>query len=131
MPIYAYRCERCGHSQDVIQKFSDAPLKICTACGADAFAKQLTAPSFQLKGSGWYVTDFRDNGKPKGGKATDGKVTDGKADPASAPATEAGAGTGAASAVAGTEAKAADPKPSSSSGAAASGAASTSTAAAD
>ncbi|MFZ4757049.1 MAG: FmdB family zinc ribbon protein [Burkholderiaceae bacterium] len=63
MPIYAYRCESCGHEKDVIQKFSDTPLSICPSCGADAFRKQLTAPSFQLKGSGWYVTDFRDNGK--------------------------------------------------------------------
>ena len=63
MPIYAYRCEACGHAKDVIQKFSDAPLTTCPECGADAFRKQLTAPAFQLKGSGWYVTDFRDNGK--------------------------------------------------------------------
>jgi putative FmdB family regulatory protein len=63
MPIYAYRCESCGHAKDAIQKFSDAPLTICPSCGADAFRKQLSAPSFQLKGSGWYVTDFRDNGK--------------------------------------------------------------------
>jgi putative FmdB family regulatory protein len=63
MPIYAYRCEACGHAKDVIQKFSDAPLTACPECGADAFRKQLTAPAFQLKGSGWYVTDFRDNGK--------------------------------------------------------------------
>jgi putative FmdB family regulatory protein len=63
MPIYAYRCERCGHTKDVIQKFSDTPLSLCPECGADAFRKQLTAPSFQLKGSGWYVTDFRDSGK--------------------------------------------------------------------
>jgi len=65
MPIYAYRCDSCGHAKDVIQKFSDTPLSVCPECGADAFRKQLTAPSFQLKGSGWYVTDFRD----KGGKA--------------------------------------------------------------
>ena len=63
MPIYAYRCEACGHAKDVIQKFSDAPHTVCPECGADAFRKQLTAPAFQLKGSGWYVTDFRDNGK--------------------------------------------------------------------
>jgi putative FmdB family regulatory protein len=63
MPIYAYRCDSCGHAKDVIQKFSDAPLTTCPECGADAFRKQLTAPAFQLKGSGWYVTDFRDNGK--------------------------------------------------------------------
>jgi putative FmdB family regulatory protein len=68
MPIYAYRCETCGHEKDVIQKFSDAPLTVCPACGAEAFRKQLTAPAFQLKGSGWYVTDFRDNGKSKAAK---------------------------------------------------------------
>jgi putative FmdB family regulatory protein len=73
MPIYAYRCASCGHDKDVIQKFSDAPLTLCPVCGADAFRKQLTAPSFQLKGSGWYVTDFRDQGKSKGGKADGGK----------------------------------------------------------
>jgi len=66
MPIYAYRCEACGHAKDVIQKFSDTPLSICPECGADAFRKQLSAPSFQLKGSGWYVTDFRDTGKKAG-----------------------------------------------------------------
>lgn len=59
MPIYAYRCESCGHAKDVLQKMSDAPLTACPACGADTFKKQLTAAGFQLKGSGWYVTDFR------------------------------------------------------------------------
>jgi putative FmdB family regulatory protein len=59
MPIYAYRCESCGHSKDVLQKISDAPLTVCPQCGADAFKKQVTAAGFQLKGSGWYVTDFR------------------------------------------------------------------------
>ena len=73
MPIYAYRCASCGHDKDVIQKFSDAPLTLCPVCGADAFRKQLTAPSFQLKGSGWYVTDFRDQGKSKPGKSDAGK----------------------------------------------------------
>jgi putative FmdB family regulatory protein len=61
MPIYAYKCESCGHSKDVLQKMSDAPLTDCPQCGAVAFKKQLTAAGFQLKGSGWYVTDFRDN----------------------------------------------------------------------
>ncbi|TAL20179.1 MAG: zinc ribbon domain-containing protein [Aquabacterium sp.] len=59
MPIYAYRCEACGHAKDVLQKMSDVPLSICPSCGADAFRKQVTAAGFQLKGSGWYVTDFR------------------------------------------------------------------------
>jgi putative FmdB family regulatory protein len=59
MPIYAYRCGACGHSRDVLQKMSDAPLTTCPACGAEQFAKQVTAAGFQLKGSGWYATDFR------------------------------------------------------------------------
>ena len=72
MPIYAYKCESCGHSKDVLQKMSDAPLVDCPACGAPAFKKQLTAAGFQLKGSGWYVTDFRD-GKGGSDKAKDGE----------------------------------------------------------
>jgi len=59
MPIYAYRCTACGHAQDVLQKISDPVLTVCPACGAASYAKQLTAAGFQLKGSGWYVTDFR------------------------------------------------------------------------
>lgn len=59
MPIYAYKCESCGYAKDVLQKLSDAPLSDCPQCGAPSFRKQLTAASFQLKGSGWYVTDFR------------------------------------------------------------------------
>jgi len=59
MPIYAYRCESCGFDKDVLQKISDAPLTQCPNCGADTFRKQVTAAGFQLKGSGWYVTDFR------------------------------------------------------------------------
>ncbi|MEO7851188.1 MAG: zinc ribbon domain-containing protein [Rubrivivax sp.] len=59
MPIYAYKCESCGHRQDALQKISDPPLSVCPACGAAAYVKQVTAAGFQLKGSGWYVTDFR------------------------------------------------------------------------
>lgn len=62
MPIYAYRCEACGFEKDVLQKLSDAPLTQCPACGQASFAKQVTAAGFQLKGSGWYVTDFRGGG---------------------------------------------------------------------
>ncbi|MCF8204632.1 MAG: zinc ribbon domain-containing protein [Methylotenera sp.] len=68
MPIYAYRCSACGHAKDVLQKLSDAPLTTCPACGAEAFGKQVTAAGFQLKGSGWYVTDFR--GGSSGAAAT-------------------------------------------------------------
>jgi len=59
MPIYAYRCDSCGHAKDVLQKISDPLLTVCPACSAESFKKQVTAAGFQLKGSGWYVTDFR------------------------------------------------------------------------
>ena len=59
MPIYAYKCGSCGHAKDVLQKMSDPLLTVCPACGEAAFSKQVTAAGFQLKGSGWYVTDFR------------------------------------------------------------------------
>jgi len=62
MPIYEYRCAACGHQEDHLQKLADAPLTKCPACGKKKYAKQLTAAGFQLKGSGWYATDF------KGGK---------------------------------------------------------------
>ena len=91
MPIYAYKCESCGHAKDVLQKMSDAPLVDCPACGAPTFKKQLTAAGFQLKGSGWYVTDFRDGkgGANSGGdKANDGEKSkeSGSAEKADAPA---------------------------------------------
>jgi putative FmdB family regulatory protein len=71
MPIYAYRCESCGHAKDVLQKISDPLLTMCPACGAEQFKKQVTSAGFQLKGSGWYVTDFRGGAAPaasEGGK---------------------------------------------------------------
>jgi putative FmdB family regulatory protein len=59
MPIYAYRCEACGFAKDVLQKMSDAPLTECPSCAKSTFKKQVTAAGFQLKGTGWYATDFR------------------------------------------------------------------------
>ena len=59
MPIYAYKCASCGFAKDVLQKLSDAPLSQCPSCGEASFKKQLTAAGFQLKGSGWYATDFK------------------------------------------------------------------------
>ena len=59
MPIYEYRCSACGHQKDHLQKMSDAPLTVCPACGAEAYAKQISAAGFQLKGNGWYATDFK------------------------------------------------------------------------
>jgi len=85
MPIYAYRCEDCGFSKDVLQKISDAPLTDCPECGKPAMRKQLTAAGFQLKGTGWYVTDFRDNGK-SGSTAASADKTPAAAAPASTPA---------------------------------------------
>jgi putative FmdB family regulatory protein len=83
MPIYAYRCESCGHAKDVLQKMSDPVLTTCPSCGADSFKKQITAAGFQLKGSGWYATDF------KGGSG-------GTSAPAAGAAGAAAAGTSAA-----------------------------------
>jgi len=62
MPIYAYKCDACGHAKDVLQRMSDDPISECPACGAPKFSKQLTAPGFQLKGTGWYATDFKGGG---------------------------------------------------------------------
>jgi putative FmdB family regulatory protein len=75
MPIYAYRCAACGHAKDVLQKISDAPLAVCPSCGQARFEKQVTAAGFQLKGSGWYVTDFRESAK-KQAKPADGAAAD-------------------------------------------------------
>jgi putative FmdB family regulatory protein len=86
MPIYAYRCGECGHAKDVLQKLSDPLLTTCPACGAEAFSKQLTAAGFQLKGSGWYATDFKGGGAapaaaPAAGVATaPAAASDGKSD---------------------------------------------------
>jgi len=76
MPIYAYKCSDCGFEQDVMQKVSDAPLTDCPQCGKATFGKQLTAAGFQLKGSGWYATDFKGGSKPK--SDSDGAGSDAK-----------------------------------------------------
>ena len=65
MPIYEYRCSACGHEFEILQKISDQPLTECPACGKSTLAKLVSAAGFQLKGSGWYVTDFRDGNKSK------------------------------------------------------------------
>jgi len=81
MPIYAYGCSSCGLQKDVLQKISDAPLSTCPECGKETFTKQLTAAGFQLKGSGYYATDFK-NGTQKKTAPT--------AEPACAPCAAAG-----------------------------------------
>ena len=93
MPIYAYKCESCGFAQDVLQKMADAPLEICPQCAKPSLRKQVTAAGFQLKGSGWYATDF------KGGGA------------ASAPATQASDNSGSEGASASAASPAAESKP--------------------
>lgn len=76
MPIYAYKCGACGFAKDVLQKISEAPLTVCPACGEPAFSKQVTAAGFQLKGSGWYATDFKGAKPATGKKDGDGGKTE-------------------------------------------------------
>jgi putative FmdB family regulatory protein len=97
MPIYAYKCSSCGHEKDVLQKVSDAPLTDCPACGAAAFSKQLTAAGFQLKGNGWYATDFKNGSAKPAAKPAETKTDGGgEAKPAAAPAATAAAPAAAA-----------------------------------
>ena len=102
MPIYAYRCAACGHSRDVLQKISDPLLTVCPACGADQFQKQVTAAGFQLKGSGWYVTDFRNgSGGASAPAAAPATPDGGTAAPAPAPASDGGGSSSGSSGDAG------------------------------
>ncbi len=99
MPIYAYRCAECGHAKDVLQKLSDPVLTTCPACKAEAFAKQLTAAGFQLKGSGWYATDFKGGGsagtaQPAEGAGGAGDGGGAKSEPAAATASGAAGASG-------------------------------------
>jgi putative FmdB family regulatory protein len=114
MPIYAYRCATCGHARDVLQKISDPVLTACPECGAATFEKQVTAAGFQLKGSGWYVTDFR-GGNSAGAKKDD--KTEGGDKPAEKaadkPATDAPAAAAPSPAPASTPAPAPAPSPAS------------------
>jgi putative FmdB family regulatory protein len=107
MPIYEYRCGACGHELEALQKITDAPLQSCPACRADKLTKLVSAAGFQLKGSGWYATDFRNGSKPAAksadtktepdGKAADSKPADTKPDTKSeAAAAPAGCGTSCA-----------------------------------
>lgn len=91
MPIYAYRCDECGFAKDVLQKISDPVLTVCPSCGKSSFKKQVTAAGFQLKGTGWYVTDFRGGQAPATGTAPagDGASKPAANAPAAAPAAPA------------------------------------------
>ena len=119
MPIYAYKCSACGHAKDVLQKISDDPLTECPGCHAATFTKQLTAAGFQLKGSGWYATDFKGGSQAPAPAATEGGAS---ADGASSKGESSGAtssgdasGGGSASTSGGSSAVAAAPATTSSS----------------
>lgn len=117
MPIYVYKCSACGHVQEALQKISAAPLTQCEACGEPTLVKQVTAAGFELKGSGWYVTDFRggDKNAGKGGAAVPAPVggeTAGAGAPAAA-STPAASSSTAGSSSAGSSASPA-PSPASS-----------------
>jgi putative FmdB family regulatory protein len=73
MPIYEYRCDDCGHQQEFMQKVTEPPVAACPACGRGNFRKLLSAAGFQLKGTGWYVTDFRGGGKRAAGSEAKGE----------------------------------------------------------
>ncbi len=95
MPIYAYRCAACGHSRDVLQKISDPVLTACPVCGAGQFQKQVTAAGFQLKGSGWYATDFKGGtSAPAVAPSGDGGSSAPAAAPAPAPSSDGGSSSG-------------------------------------
>jgi len=110
MPIYEYRCTSCGHELEALQKLSDSPLTQCPACHAAALRKKVSAAGFQLKGSGWYVTDFRNSGakqsaknaSAKGADKADAKEAKAEAKPGDGKTTEATTTTTKSSAAGGT-----------------------------
>jgi putative FmdB family regulatory protein len=123
MPIYEYRCAACGFQKEYLQKMSDAPLTDCPECGKTSFNKMVTAAGFQLKGSGWYVTDFRQGSKPAA-TATAAKAdakADGKSEGKPESKSESKADSGAAKPAADTPAKKTESSAAPASSAAASG----------
>jgi len=96
MPIYAYKCDACGHAKDVLQRMSDDPISECPACGAPKFSKQLTAPGFQLKGTGWYATDFKGGGAAAASAQSTAAAGTATADAVSASPTPSSGGEAAA-----------------------------------
>lgn len=92
MPIYEYRCLDCSHQEEHLQRLSEPPLTVCPSCGKASYKKLLSAAGFQLKGSGWYATDFRNTGAKSADKKTETKTeskTEGKTDSKSDSKTEA------------------------------------------
>lgn len=101
MPIYEYRCSHCGHELEVLQRFSDPALTDCPSCSQASLAKLVSAAGFQLKGSGWYATDFRNGSKPAAAKsagadaaATSESTSESKSESKSEPAASSAAGCG-------------------------------------
>lgn len=95
MPIYEYECDRCGHRLEVLQRISEDPMKTCPSCAEDALRKLISPVGFQLKGTGWYETDFKNKGKPKAGNGKDGESKgDGKKSGDEGAATGKSAGDG-------------------------------------
>ena len=88
MPIYEYRCTACGHKLEALQKFTEAPLSDCPVCGKSSLSKLVSLAGFQLKGSGWYATDFKNSGAKPAAKSDAGK--DGESKPAEAKKSDAG-----------------------------------------
>lgn len=94
MPIYEYRCAECGFQNEYLQKISEPPMTVCPSCGKESLRKLVSAAGFQLKGSGWYVTDFKNSGKAASGKAkaegakSEGAKSEGAKTEGSAPAGE-------------------------------------------
>jgi putative FmdB family regulatory protein len=89
MPIYEYKCDECGHRLESIQKLNDAPLKECPACSRASLRRLISATGFQLKGSGWYATDFKNKGR-KDSKQDQSKQDQSKKDQAEKPSSESG-----------------------------------------
>jgi putative FmdB family regulatory protein len=110
MPIYEYACTDCGHQGEHMQKLADAPLTVCPSCGKSTYSKKISAAGFALKGSGWYVTDYRNGNKPpakSGDKADSSESSKASSDTATAPV------SGAADAKAAAPAPAPAPAPAS------------------
>jgi putative FmdB family regulatory protein len=101
MPIYAYRCTSCGFENDHLQKLSDPVLEICPQCAQATYRKQLTAAGFQLKGSGWYATDFKGDKSKESKEPKEPKEPKAAAKPESSESAPSAAGTDGATACAG------------------------------
>lgn len=80
MPFYEYQCSACGDRHEALQKLSDEPLRVCPACGASALERLISAPSFRLKGGGWYETDFKSDKQRNLASSDDAKPTESKSD---------------------------------------------------